>query len=88
MKTKLRSEQIYDWQTKIIYLYKKYLVVSFAISASNLFLPPSLLCPLIFQAIKFLLEKELLNDTPEDVALYLFCNGMDKTALGDYLGEG
>jgi hypothetical protein len=46
------------------------------------------LCPLIFQAIKFLLEKELLNDTPEDVALYLFCNGMDKTALGDYLGEG
>jgi cytohesin len=39
-------------------------------------------------AIKFLLEKELLNDTPEDVALYLFCNGMDKTALGDYLGEG
>ena len=40
------------------------------------------------QAIKFLLEKELLNNTPEDVALYLFQNGMDKVALGDYLGEG
>jgi Sec7-like guanine-nucleotide exchange factor len=40
------------------------------------------------EAIKFLLEKELLNNTPEDVALYLFQNGMDKVALGDYLGEG
>ena len=46
------------------------------------------LFPLINQAIKFLLEKELLNNTPEDVALYLFQNGMDKVALGDYLGEG
>lgn len=40
------------------------------------------------KAIKFLLEKELLNNTPEDVASYLFQNGMDKVALGDYLGEG
>ena len=61
--------------------------VFFAISTIFFSLLP-FLCPLVFQAIKFLLEKELLNDTPEDVALYLFCNGMDKTALGDYLGEG
>lgn len=44
--------------------------------------------PLLNKAIKFLLEKELLNNTPEDVATYLFQNGMDKVALGDYLGEG
>lgn len=58
-------------------------------STSPLFTSPYLLsCPSDFQAIKFLLEKDLLNNTPEDVALYLFQNGMDKMALGDYLGEG
>ena len=40
------------------------------------------------QGIKFLLEKRLLNKTPEDIALFLFSNQLDKKAIGDYLGEG
>ncbi len=41
------------------------------------------------QGIKYLVEKGLLNQTPEDVALFLFVNDqLDKGSVGEYLGEG
>lgn len=42
-----------------------------------------------FKGIKFLIEKGLLNDTAEDIALFLYAGELlDKKAIGDYLGEG
>ena len=44
---------------------------------------------LLCQGIKFLVEKGLLNDTPEDIALFLYAGELlDKKAIGDYLGGG
>ena len=41
------------------------------------------------QGIKYLVEKGLLNQTPEDVTLFLFVNDqLDKGSVGEYLGEG
>ncbi|XP_064622596.1 cytohesin-1-like isoform X3 [Lineus longissimus] len=40
------------------------------------------------KGIKYLLEEGLLQNTPEDVAEFLFRGeGLNKTAIGDYLGE-
>lgn len=40
------------------------------------------------QGIVFLVENELLRHTPEDIAQFLYKGeGLNKTAIGDYLGE-
>ena len=40
------------------------------------------------QGIEYLIEHNLLQRTPEDVARFLFQGeGLNKTAIGDYLGE-
>ncbi|RUS89724.1 hypothetical protein EGW08_002542 [Elysia chlorotica] len=40
------------------------------------------------KGIEFLIEHDLLQHTPEDVARFLFQGeGLNKTAIGDYLGE-
>ncbi len=45
-------------------------------------------CPLVSQGIVFLVENELLRHTSEDVAQFLYKGeGLNKTAIGDYLGE-
>ncbi|XP_072463507.1 cytohesin-2 isoform X2 [Notamacropus eugenii] len=49
-------------------------------------LPPSLLIPP--QGIQFLVENELLQNTPEEISRFLYKGeGLNKTAIGDYLGE-
>ena len=41
------------------------------------------------QGIEYLLSKELLKETPEDIARFLSeGEGLNKTAIGEYLGEG
>lgn len=41
-----------------------------------------------WQGIVFLVENELLRHTPEDIAQFLYKGeGLNKTAIGDYLGE-
>lgn len=48
--------------------------------------PCFLLIPL--QGIQFLLENDLLQHTPEDIAQFLYKGeGLNKTVIGDYLGE-
>ena len=43
---------------------------------------------LSFQGIEYLIEHNLLCYTPEDVAQFLYKGeGLNKTAIGDYLGE-
>lgn len=49
-------------------------------------------CALFFfffkQGIQFLLENDLLQNTPEDIAQFLYKGeGLNKTVIGDYLGE-
>lgn len=50
-------------------------------------------CVLIYlfifsQGIQFLLENDLLQNTPEDIAQFLYKGeGLNKTVIGDYLGE-
>ncbi|KAK2088842.1 hypothetical protein P7K49_034749 [Saguinus oedipus] len=40
------------------------------------------------QGIQFLVENELLQNTPEEIARFLYKGeGLNKTAIGDYLGE-
>lgn len=40
------------------------------------------------QGIQFLLENDLLQHTPEDIAQFLYKGeGLNKTVIGDYLGE-
>lgn len=40
------------------------------------------------QGIVFLVENELLRHTSEDIAQFLYKGeGLNKTAIGDYLGE-
>ncbi|GAB1292096.1 Cytohesin-2 [Apodemus speciosus] len=40
------------------------------------------------KGIQFLVEHELLQNTPEDIARFLYKGeGLNKTAIGDYLGE-
>lgn len=40
------------------------------------------------QGIQFLIENELLKNTCEDIAQFLYKGeGLNKTAIGDYLGE-
>jgi cytohesin len=42
----------------------------------------------VFQGIQFLLENDLLQHTPEDVSQFLYKGeGLNKTVIGDYLGE-
>ena len=42
----------------------------------------------MFQGIEYLIEHGLLQNTPEDVAQFLYQGeGLNKTAIGDYLGE-
>ena len=42
----------------------------------------------VFQGIQFLLENDLLQHTPEDISQFLYKGeGLNKTAIGDYLGE-
>lgn len=41
-----------------------------------------------FQGIQFLIENDLLKSTCEDIAQFLYKGeGLNKTAIGDYLGE-
>lgn len=43
---------------------------------------------LTHQGIQFLVENELLQNTPEEIARFLYKGeGLNKTAIGDYLGE-
>jgi len=43
---------------------------------------------LLSQGIVFLVENELLRHTSEDIAQFLYKGeGLNKTAIGDYLGE-
>lgn len=43
----------------------------------------------ILQGIRYLFEKGLLNQTAEDIALFLFVNDqLHKGSIGEYLGEG
>lgn len=40
------------------------------------------------QGIQFLQENDLLQNTPEDIAQFLYKGeGLNKTVIGDYLGE-
>lgn len=49
-------------------------------TAQFLFFPP--------QGIQFLIENDLLQNTPEDIAQFLYKGeGLNKTVIGDYLGE-
>lgn len=44
--------------------------------------------PLCFQGIQFLIENDLLKNTCDDIAQFLYKGeGLNKTAIGDYLGE-
>lgn len=41
-----------------------------------------------FQGIEYLVSNGLLNETPEDVAEFLYTGeGLNKTQIGNYLGE-
>ena len=43
---------------------------------------------LYFQGIEYLIENDLIKPTPDDVAEFLHQGeGLNKTAIGDYLGE-
>lgn len=43
---------------------------------------------LFFQGIQFLIENDLLKNTSDDIAQFLYKGeGLNKTAIGDYLGE-
>ena len=58
----------------------------FLIASDNLYI--YLYCFLSFQGIEFLIENELLQNVPEQVAQFLYQGeGLNKTAIGDYLGE-
>ena len=47
-----------------------------------------LVSSLSFQGIQFLIENDLLKNTCEDIAQFLYKGeGLNKTAIGDYLGE-
>lgn len=49
---------------------------------------PPLFSPFPLQGIQFLLENDLLQQTPEDIAQFLYKGeGLNKTVIGDYLGE-
>lgn len=42
----------------------------------------------LFQGIQFLIENDLLKNTSDDIAQFLYKGeGLNKTAIGDYLGE-
>lgn len=42
----------------------------------------------VLQGIQFLIENDLLQSSPEDVAQFLYKGeGLNKTVIGDYLGE-
>lgn len=44
--------------------------------------------PYVLQGIQFLIENDLLQSSPEDVAQFLYKGeGLNKTVIGDYLGE-
>lgn len=52
--------------------------------------PADLHVPLLIvpQGIQFLIENDLLQSSPEDVAQFLYKGeGLNKTVIGDYLGE-
>lgn len=50
--------------------------------------PASLLFLTFVQGIQFLIENGLLKNTCEDIAQFLYKGeGLNKTAIGDYLGE-
>lgn len=45
-------------------------------------------CFVSSQGIQFLIENDLLKNTCEDIAQFLYKGeGLNKTAIGDYLGE-
>ena len=47
-----------------------------------------LVSSLSFQGIQFLIENDLLKNTCEDIAQFLYKGeGLNNTAIGDYLGE-
>lgn len=69
-----------DPKKVILYLHRC------SLSHSLLTLVTDCFCSL--QGIVFLVENELLRHTPEDIAQFLYKGeGLNKTAIGDYLGE-
>lgn len=43
---------------------------------------------MFLQGIEYLISNNLLNNTPEDIADFLFKEeGLNKTMIGNYLGE-
>lgn len=55
---------------------------------SSLCRPTSLFFLTFVQGIQFLIENGLLKNTCEDIAQFLYKGeGLNKTAIGDYLGE-
>jgi hypothetical protein len=56
--------------------------------ASSSSRPTSLVFVISLQGIQFLIENDLLKNTCEDIAQFLYKGeGLNKTAIGDYLGE-
>jgi Sec7-like guanine-nucleotide exchange factor len=51
---------------------------------SLLYAPP-ITTPL--QGVYFFIDKALINDTPEDVAMCLYMEGFNKVAIGKYFGK-
>jgi len=42
----------------------------------------------VIQGLEYLISNNLLNNTPEDIADFLFREeGLNKTMIGNYLGE-
>jgi len=39
------------------------------------------------QGIKYLVDEGLLVETPDEIAKFLYSDGLNKTAIGDYLGD-
>lgn len=62
--------------------------LSFSIIPPQLRQTAVLFSPFPHQGIQFLLENDLLQQTPEDIAQFLYKGeGLNKTVIGDYLGE-
>ena len=42
----------------------------------------------VFQGLEYLTKNGLINETPEDIAKFLYKNdGLNKIKIGEYLGE-
>lgn len=84
---------MWQWEGKsLTWILKRYVSLTSAIgNIHELFFSPYICGDGLFpflQGIVFLVENELLRHTPEDIAQFLYKGeGLNKTAIGDYLGE-